>query len=691
MTYKLDTIRLLIAHDSQDDAEQLMNALRNAGRATRAELVLGEDDLLRALKSGSWEMLLCRPAFGGCTLESVMAHLQRLGKTLPVIVLADQFDAGQLRGALALGARAMAPVADRELIMLLVDQQLDYVRMRKERTENEHALREAEKRLAVLMDQSRDAIAYVVDGMHIHANDTYVEMFGYASADDLAGVPVMDMVSAADHEKLKKLLRSRAQDESKTHELACRGVDTRGEEFDATFVFAPSTYDGEACTQIVIRSADVDESVLQEKLQAMSQVDQTTGLYNRLWFMERLEEAVAEVHKTGQMAGLLYLRLDEFEQMQGTVGMEGADEALMLVAGALRKRLGDQVPMARVGDEDFALLLPVQEREDAAPVAEQLRADIEALMPAVQGRTLHLTGSVGVAFVQEDSRNGQTVITRALDCCNKAQKHNSGKGNSVHIHDPMDDVAAGSSEAVALAIRQALEQNSFRLLYQPLMNLSDESDHFFEVFVHLPQKEGDDLKPEAFMPIAAEHGLAAKIDRWVTLHAIRAAMAEKTPLRLLINLSGYSLQDAELAAWIGKALKASKFDPSRLLFQISEGDANTFLKQAQAFAEQIAVLGCRFSISRFAGGINPFKLFEHVPVAMVKFDGSFTQELSKPESRTKFAELITQASNQGKEVLVGFVESAQQMQVLWTLGGVNYLQGFYLQAPGPKLQLSADE
>lgn len=691
MTYKLDTIRLLIAHDSQDEAEQLMNALRNAGRATRAELVLGEDELLRALKSGSWEMLLCRPAFGGCSLETVMAHLQRLGKAVPVILLADDFDAGQLRSAMAVGARAVAPVDDRELIMLLVDQQLDYVRMRKERQQTELALREAEKRLSVLMDQSRDAIAYVVDGMHIHANDTYLEMFGYPSADELAGVPIMDMVSAADHEKLKKLLRSRAQDESKTHELECRGVNTTGDEFDATFVFAPSTYDGETCTQIVIRSAQVDESVFQERLQEMSQVDQVTGLYNRLWFMEQLDQAVGEVIKTGQMSALLYLRLDEFEQVQGSVGIEGADEALTLIGGCLRRRLGEKVPMARVGDEDFAMLVPVSEREEAAGIAEQLRADVEALMPPVQGRTLQMTASVGVAFVQEDSRNGQGVITRALDCCNKAQKMRDSKGNSVHVHDPMDDVAAGSSEAIALAIRQALEQGTFKLLYQPVMNLEDESDHFFEVFVHLPQKGGDDLKPEAFMPIAAEHGLAGKIDRWVALHAMRAAMAEKAPVRLLVNLSGYSLQDADLAPWIGKAIKAAKFDPRRLLFQISEGDANTFLKQAQAFAEQVAVLGCGFSISRFAGGINPFKLFDHVSVSMVKFDGSFTQELSKPESRAKFAELITQASSRGKQVLVGFVESAQQMQVLWTLGGIHYLQGFYLQAPGPKLQLNPED
>jgi len=209
MTYSLDTIRCLIAHDSQDEAEQLMNALRNVGRITRAELALDEDSLVRAVKSGGWELLLTRPKFGDCDYKTVLGHLQRLAKKIPVLVLVDTFDAVALREALDAGASAICPAADRELLMLLVDRELEQVRLKKELLEIELSLTDAERRLSVLMDQSRDAIAYVLDGMHVHANDAYLEMFGYESADDLAGVPVMDMVSSGDHDKLKKLLRSR--------------------------------------------------------------------------------------------------------------------------------------------------------------------------------------------------------------------------------------------------------------------------------------------------------------------------------------------------------------------------------------------------------------------------------------------------------------------------------------------------
>ncbi|HAM76903.1 MAG TPA: GGDEF domain-containing protein, partial [Alcanivorax sp.] len=108
MNYALDTLRLLIAHDSQDEAEQLMNTLRNAGRATRAQLALGEDDLVRALKGGAWELMLCRPTFGDGSFESAMAHLNRLGKALPVILLSDDYNAEIVRNAYKAGARAVA-------------------------------------------------------------------------------------------------------------------------------------------------------------------------------------------------------------------------------------------------------------------------------------------------------------------------------------------------------------------------------------------------------------------------------------------------------------------------------------------------------------------------------------------------------------------------------------------------------
>ncbi len=687
MSYSLDTIRLLMAHDSQDTAEQLINFLRNAGRATRAQLVLSEDDLISALKSGTWEIFLCRPQFGNCDYTQALNHLQRLGKSPLTLVLDDDLNADKLAAALEAGAQGVVPQDNRDLLLNLISQQLHTIQLRRELQQTEIELHDAEKRLSVLMDQSRDAIAYVVDGMHIHANDAYLELFGYESVDDLAGIPIMDMVSSDNHDSLKKVLRSRAQDSSKTHDLDCRGRSQQGEEFNATFTFSPSTFDGEDCTQIVIRT---ESGVDEETLRQIAQTDSTTGLPNRGAFLERLDQALAKTVNDGQTSAIYYLRIDAFEQYQSELGISGADAMLKAVAAALQQHAKDAM-LARVSEEEFALLEPLADQDEAHARAESLRALIEKLMPEVQSRTLKITASIGVSFTREDSRNSQAVLTKALECCNRARAESNGqKGNAVVVHNPIDDLKAGSDEAIALTIKQALDKNSLELQYQNIMSLGDDASFFFEVFVNLPQEDGSVLDPAKFMPVAGKQGLASKVDRWVALNAMKEATATKADIKLLINISGPSLQDKGLGDWMVKAARATKIKPQNLVFQINEGDADLYLKQVAAFAQTVNDAGCLFSISRFGGALDPAKLLKHVPVQMVKCEGSFTRELGNEEQRNKLADLVTQANDHEIKVLIGFVESAEQMQQLWTLGGVSYLQGYYLAPPEPKMVLEND-
>ena len=219
------------------------------------------------------------------------------------------------------------------------------------------------------------------------------------------------------------------------------------------------------------------------------------------------------------------------------------------------------------------------------------------------------------------------------------------------------------------------------------MNLEDDSEHVFEVFVNLPQKQGEAMEAGEFIPVAAEQGLVGKIDRWVVLNAMRAAATMNEPVKLVFNINGGSLADASLADWLLKAMRAAKMDGSRLTFQLTEGDATTYLKQAGVFAEKMKSAGCGISISRFGGGLDPFKLFQHIPATMVKFEGSFTQDVAKAEGRQRLTEIVKQVKEGNRKTVVGFVESAAQMQALWSLGGIDYLQGFYLQAPMDTLQI----
>lgn len=681
MVYSLNTTRLLLAHDSQDEAEQLINALRKADRIGRARLVLNEKQLLEALGSGNWDLVLCRPKFGQCPYTQALSQLKRLGKSPRFLLLSDDFSEQALLKSLAAGADGIAPKDNDKLLALLVDQQLTTIQLRRELQERKISLHEAERRLDALMNQSRDAIAYVVDGMHISANESYAALFGFQSSDDLTGVPLMDLIAPADQKQLKKSLKKHLKNPAEDQQLLCHGQQLGGDQFDASLVLSASSFDGEECTQIVIhQSAGVDEAALRQ----LSQTDPTTNLPNRDWLLEQLDQTLTQSLTQGVDSAVFYLRVDNFDQHQTHLGIANADVLLKKLAEGLASLTKD-APLARISNDAFSLIKAIPDPDEAAQYGETLRHFVEQLMPEVKAQTVQISATIGIAFVRENSQDSQAVLTKALECCNRANASSNGKGNKVLVHNPVDDYEAGSAQAITLAVKQAIKKKSFQLQYQYIMSVADSDTHFFEVFVKLPQPDGSILTPSQFMPFVSEEGLASHIDRLVAYSAMTQLAESKSNARLLINLNGASLQDKGLAAWLIKAIRATKVSPSQLVFQLNEGDASAYLKQAGIFANTLSEAGCHFSISRFGGILSPFKLLEHIPAQILKLEGSYTREMDNKDQHQKMTDLVSKAHEQHKAVLVGFVESPQQMLPLWQMSGVCYLQGYYLGQPSESL------
>ncbi|MDQ8036665.1 MAG: EAL domain-containing protein, partial [Pedobacter sp.] len=207
---------------------------------------------------------------------------------------------------------------------------------------------------------------------------------------------------------------------------------------------------------------------------------------------------------------------------------------------------------------------------------------------------------------------------------------------------------------------------------------------FYEVFVRLPLADGKMMTPDDFMPIAMKHQLGAKIDRWVMLNAAKQLKehSKKAPgSRMLLNLTAESLQDMTLAAWIGKLSKAIDPQGSPLVLQFAESDMVSYLKAAGEQTNALTQAGCPVSISHFGTSLNPLNTLKHVAVSHIKLDRSFTQDLSNEENMGAIKKLTAELRSFDKQVVVSFVENAQTLSKLWTLG-VQYLQGYYLQPPG---------
>ncbi|MBD9482743.1 GGDEF domain-containing response regulator [Pseudomonas sp. PDM14] len=679
MAIEKKTIRLLILEDSQNEAERLVSLFRNAGRATRVHRITSSDNLAEALQQ-SWDLLITAPSSENLDPNEAITAIRRQAKDIPVIQLIDGNDSDAVTEALSLGAQDALPQGEDERLILVANRELANLEERRARRSAEVALREAEKRCQLLLDSSVDAITYVHDGMHIYANRAYLQLFDYEDADELEGMPMIDLIASENQAAFKDFLKNYSADG--TAELACTGVKADGQRFQARMGFSPATYDSEPCIQVVIR-AENDNAELEEKLREISSQDLVTGLFNRTHFLELMDGAAQRAVTAGEVASLAYIRVDRYATLLAEVGLAGIDMLLTDIAHLLRAHFPGNAQLARFGDDVFAVLQPGIAPEQSTEQLTSLLAKVEGHLFDVSGRTVQTTLSIGVAGLSEKTAKAQEVVDRAHRCADEL-----GDGNAIKLYNPADELAAAASRGSLVAmVQQALENNSFRLLFQPIISLRGDSEEHYEVLLRLLSPQGDEVPPTDFLNAARDAGLAEKIDRWVILNSIKLLADHRSKghaTRLFVHMSASSLQDQTLLPWLSVALKAARLPSDALVFQISEPDAIAYLKQAKALTQGLAELHCKVALSQFGCALNPFNTLKYLSVDFVKVDGSFSQDLTSAENQEALKTLLASLHAQAKLTIVPFVESASVLATLWQ-AGVNYIQGHYLQGPSQSM------
>ncbi|PZP26354.1 GGDEF/EAL domain-containing response regulator [Pseudomonas kuykendallii] len=688
MATEKKTIRLLILEDSQNEAERLVSLFRNSGRATRVHRLTSSDDLAEALQQ-SWDLLISAPHSENLDPNEVLGAIRRQAKDIPVIQLLEGNDLDDITEALALGAQDALPQGQDERLILIANRELANLEERRARRRAEISLREIEKRCQLLLESSVDAIAYVHEGMHIYANRSYLQLFGYDDAEDLEGMPMIDLIAGCDQTSFKDFLKNYHSAETQDH-LTCQGVKTDGQQFKARMELSPATYDGEPCIQVVIRT-ETGNAELEERLREISSQDLVTGLYNRTYFLELMDSAAERAVTVGQPTSLAYLKIDQYAAQLADLGIAELDMLFADVANLLRGHFPADAQLARFGDDVFSVLQPGVTPEQAQPLLADLLRKVESHLFEVNGRTVQITLSIGVAGLNEKTPKAQEVIDRAHRCADELSA-----GNAIALYNPAQELAAAANRGNIVAmLRQALENNSFRLLFQPIISLRGDNHEHYEVLLRLLNPQGEEIPPSEFLNAAREAGLAEKVDRWVFLHSIKLLAEHRSKghsTRLFVHLSLASLQDQTLLPWLSVALQAARLPADTLVFQIAEPDAINYLKQAKALTQGLAELHCRVALSQFGCAVNPFNTLKHLNVDFVKVDGSYAQDLSKAENQEALKTLLASLHSQAKLTIVPFVETASVLATLWQ-AGVNYIQGYYLQGPSQSMdyEFSADE
>jgi diguanylate cyclase (GGDEF)-like protein/PAS domain S-box-containing protein len=690
-----DTLHLLLLTHKQSDAEGLVSLLRNSGRATRAHMVSSLDDFNAQIQDKTWDLVLAEPKAQDIDPKDLFKQIKRLDKDLPVIMLEEDVDPMQLEFYLKLGACDVVPEDESNLLSMVIQRELTNLNSRRTLRTTQVKLRDAEKRCQSLLESSKDAITYIHDGMHIYANQAYLDLFGYDNVDDLEGMPVMDMVASNDQDNLKKSLKSFLMTGGSI-DLKYSGLKTDSTEFPITMSLSSATYSDESCTQIVIR-AKSNNSDLEAKLKEISSRDLLTGLYNKPYFMNTLESAVDRAVLKGSFGAAMYINIDRFGRVKSQVGINNADTVLFAVADYLKSVIKPGDTLARVGEDIFAWVRPGISAEQALDIAESYRDGIEHLVIDANSQTVTITASIGIALINDSCSEPGDILQRSHQAAD-AVRHDQGheKGNGIHLYVSEEKPQDSNEVGIEQQVIDALKNNSFNLLFQPLINLKGDEQEHYETLLRLPLANGEELSAGDFLNSSTvSEDIKRKIDRWVILHATKLLSEHRQQslnTRIFVNLSAASLMDNTLSSWIGVALNAAKLENDAVIFQFNEEDATKFLTQAQEFTAKLKANNYVCSLSRFGCSLKPFQTLKNLTLDYVKVDGSFTNELNQPEALDTLKQMLADLHEQELKTIVPLVESASAVAALWQLG-THFIQGYYVQAPqaGMSYNFSDDE
>ena len=433
---------------------------------------------------------------------------------------------------------------------------------------------------------------------------------------------------------------------------------------------------------VLMHLVDVSERYrYAERMAHLADHDPLTGLVNRRRF-----EADLRVHLEdgeGDPEGaLLMLDLDNFKEVNDSLGHHVGDQLIVAVATLLRQgaRGGDLV--ARIGGDEFAVLLPTADAAAARFVAQDVLERVRGLAQSHEGVLRRVSASIGVVLIGDRQTSLEDLVSAADMTMYDAK--DSGRDQYVLLdYQDHEQPRMGARMAWSERIQQAIDNDDFVLQLQPILDVRTGRITSAEALIRLG--DGDDLvMPDRFLYIAERTGEIIDIDRWVIDRSISllADIQQTHPgFQLEVNLSGKSIGSQVIETAITDSLLRYGADPRGLVLEITETAAVAHIQTARTFAERQRRLGCKFALDDFGAGYGSFYYLKHLPIDYVKIDGEFVANCTDSDTdRTIVGSIVGIARGLGKQTIAEHVSSAAILEVI-EAEGVDFAQGYHIGAP----------
>jgi diguanylate cyclase len=418
------------------------------------------------------------------------------------------------------------------------------------------------------------------------------------------------------------------------------------------------------------------------QLRHLATHDALTGLPNRVLLDDRLSQAIAHADRDKQPFALLVLDLDRFKLINDSLGHRAGDELLNEVARRLSAVVRDIDTVARVGGDEFVLVVsPAPTREEAEHVA---RCAIKALQAPVRicGIDIYTSPSIGIAFYPADGATAETLLAHA-DAAMYCAKQ-TGR-NTLQCFAPGMDTGTRDRVRLESELRQALALKQFELHYQPKVDATTGTVNSAEALIRWHHPERGLMLPDEFIGLAEECGLIVSIGEWVVREACRQCKSWQgeglAPMRVAVNVAASQFRHGNLLDVIRRALSDAELEPRCLELELTESAVMTNPEDSVSILEQLSRMGVLVSVDDFGTGYSSMSYLRRFPIDKLKIDRGFIRDvMTRPDDASIVRAIISLAHSLRLKVVAEGVETPEQLSFLRSIGCDQY-QGFHFSPP----------
>ena len=421
----------------------------------------------------------------------------------------------------------------------------------------------------------------------------------------------------------------------------------------------------------------------------LSNHDALTGLPNRKAFEERLESSIATAKTQGSTHAVLYIDLDYFHRINDSFGHLAGDDLLRRITPVMQGALREGEMLARIGGDEFAVLLENCSADFAQAAATQVRDAVQAWHFEWNEKEFQVGVSIGVVAITRLAPSMSAIMSEADTACFTAKEQGRNRVFAFHDHSASQHMRQ-TSRGWLKRINDAIAEGAFTLLYQPIVPI--DAPHVVgvprvEALLRMSETGGELILPMTFIPVAERYDLMRTIDRWVVERAfsdfrrLAKLRGDSAPAEFSINLSGHTLSSPDFTEFMQEKFAEYKVPPQSICFEITETAAIANVERARSLIESLRAMGVRFLLDDFGSGLSSFNYLKHFPVDGIKVDGLFVKGVAKSYLDYALVESIHRiGTSLGLQTIAEYVETEDIAKKLVQIGSL-LGQGFYLSPP----------